>query len=167
MPAGGFPIKYRAHSGVLPQCVFYKVRLNLLQVLTKVYAALVPDAHIKYKLSHPCPVSQKFSLLVNLYQKLDIWLAVLARFNKEPMHAEINKTQMSLMVGSRSGGGGGQRPGPTPEESQKYRFFLQYWSRTSEKPSQHSMLGYHQPASETPFKCRFAGGPMMATFSVI
>ena len=123
MPAGGFPIRYRAHSGVLPQCVFYKVRLNLLQVLTKVYAALVPDAHIKYKLSHPCPVSQKFSLLVNLYQKLDIWLAVLARFNKEPMHAEINKTQMSLMVGSRSGGGG-QRPGPTPEESQKYRVFF-------------------------------------------
>ena len=28
--------------------------------------------------------------------------------------------------------------------------------------SQHSMLGYHRYASETPFKWRFAGGPMMA-----
>ena len=31
-------------------------------------------------------------------------------------------------------------------------------------PSQHSMLGHHRPASETPFKWRFAGGPMMALF---
>ena len=31
------------------------------------------------------------------------------------------------------------------------------------KPSsQHSMLGHHRHASETPFKWRFAGGPMMA-----
>ena len=29
-------------------------------------------------------------------------------------------------------------------------------------PSLHSMLGHHQHASETPFKWRFAGGPMMA-----
>ena len=26
------------------------------------------------------------------------------------------------------------------------------------------MLGHHRPASETPFKWRFAGGPMMALF---
>ena len=30
--------------------------------------------------------------------------------------------------------------------------------------SQHSMLGRHQHASETPFKWRFAGGQMMACF---
>ena len=29
-------------------------------------------------------------------------------------------------------------------------------------PSQYSMLGHHQPASETPFKWRFAGRPLMA-----
>ena len=29
-------------------------------------------------------------------------------------------------------------------------------------PSQHSMLGLHRPVSETSFKWRFAGGPMMA-----
>ena len=28
--------------------------------------------------------------------------------------------------------------------------------------SQHSMLGHHRPASETPFKWRFAGGPTIA-----
>ena len=29
-------------------------------------------------------------------------------------------------------------------------------------PIQHSMLGLHRPAGETPFKWRFAGGPLMA-----
>ena len=29
-------------------------------------------------------------------------------------------------------------------------------------PSQHSILGHNGHASETPFKWRFAGGPMMA-----
>ena len=31
-------------------------------------------------------------------------------------------------------------------------------------PNKHSMLGQHRPASETPFKWRFAGVPMMAHF---
>ena len=30
--------------------------------------------------------------------------------------------------------------------------------------SQHSMLSHHRPASETSFKWRFAGGPMMTRF---
>ena len=34
--------------------------------------------------------------------------------------------------------------------------------KTTKLPSQHSMLGHQRPASETPFKWRFAGGPMMA-----
>ena len=34
--------------------------------------------------------------------------------------------------------------------------------KTTKLPSQHSMLGHHRPSSETPFKWRFAGGPMMA-----
>ena len=29
------------------------------------------------------------------------------------------------------------------------------------------MLGHHGPASETPYKWRFAGGPMMAPYSGI
>ena len=31
-------------------------------------------------------------------------------------------------------------------------------------PSQHTVLGDHQSASETPFKWRFAGVPMVAPF---
>ena len=30
-------------------------------------------------------------------------------------------------------------------------------------PRKHSMLGHHRPASETPLKWRFAGGPMIAS----
>ena len=64
--------------------------------------------------------------------------------------------------------GSGGPPPPPPEKSQKYRFFEQYWSGSPEKskklPSQHSMLGHHWHASETPFKWRFAGGPMMTLF---
>ena len=55
---------------------------------------------------------------------------------------------------------------PLPEKLQKYRVSYQYWSGYPEKiirlPSQHTMLGHHQHASETPFKWYFAGGPMLA-----
>ena len=57
---------------------------------------------------------------------------------------------------------------PTPLKNHKNIGFL---STTGPDPlkirklsSQHSMLGYHRPASETPFKRRFAGGPIMARF---
>ena len=33
--------------------------------------------------------------------------------------------------------------------------------KVTKLPSQHSMLSHHWHASETPFKWRFAGGPMM------
>ena len=59
--------------------------------------------------------------------------------------------------------GRGYRP-PIPEKSQKYRVSSEYWSGSPEKSqSQHSMLGNHRHASETPFKWRSAGGPMMAS----
>ena len=54
---------------------------------------------------------------------------------------------------------------PPPEKKHKNVGFL---SRTglnplkSQLPSHHSMLGHHRHASETPFKWRFAGRPMMA-----
>ena len=54
-----------------------------------------------------------------------------------------------IMGGSR-GGQGIRTPPPPIEKSQKIGF-KQNWSRTSEKPSQHSMLGHHRPVSETPF----------------
>ena len=66
------------------------------------------------------------------------------------------------MRGSR-----GRTGGPEPhEKSQKISVFLAIlvkipWKITK-LPSQHSMLGHHRPASETPFKLRFACGPIMA-----
>ena len=52
------------------------------------------------------------------------------------------------------GGGGPSNIGPDPIKITKL-------------PSQHLMLGHHRHASETPFKWRSAGGPMMARFSGI
>ena len=53
-----------------------------------------------------------------------------------------------------------------PEKSQKYIGFLSNIGpellKSTKLPSQHSMLGHHRNASETPIKWRFAGGPMMA-----
>ena len=34
--------------------------------------------------------------------------------------------------------------------------------KNTKLPSQHTTVGHYQPVSETPFKWRFAGGPMMA-----
>ena len=90
--------------------------------------------------------------------------------------AVVKKTIMLLdfgtvvcMRGSRGGGGGQgvQTLHPPPEKSQNIGFFKQYWSRSHDNyklPSQHSMLGRHRHASETPLKWRFAGRPMMAHF---
>ena len=63
----------------------------------------------------------------------------------------------------------GPPPPPPPGKSQKYRVLLQYWSESPRKSkSYHSMTDNNRPASETPFKWRFAKGAMMAaTFSGI
>ena len=60
------------------------------------------------------------------------------------------------------GGGGGQALAPL--KNRKNKAFL---SNSRPDPiknlsSQHSMFGQHRHASETPFKWRFACGPMMA-----
>ena len=62
-------------------------------------------------------------------------------------------------------GGGGCPDPPPPENYQKYRVFSNTGPDSLEitkLPSQHSMTDHHQPASETPFKWRFASGPIMA-----
>ena len=65
------------------------------------------------------------------------------------------------MCGSRGGG-----RGSGPLEKYKNIGFLSNTGPDSLKitklPIQHSMLGPHRPASETPFKWRFAGGPLEA-----
>ena len=59
---------------------------------------------------------------------------------------------------------GGDRGPDPPGKIQKYR--VPYTGPDTLKitrlPIHHSMLGHHRPASETPFKWRFAGGPLMA-----
>ena len=60
------------------------------------------------------------------------------------------------------GGGGGP---DSSEKSQNIGFLSNTGLdhlKITKLPSQHSMLGHHQHASETSFKWRFAGGPMMA-----
>ena len=60
---------------------------------------------------------------------------------------------------------GGQGVWTPAEKSQKYRVSMQYCLdpiKITKLPSQHLILGYHQPARETPFKWCFAGGQMMA-----
>ena len=66
--------------------------------------------------------------------------------------------------GSR-GGDRGSGLTPTPKKSQNIGFLsnlLQISRKITKLPGQHSMLGHHQHACETPFKWRFAGGPMIA-----
>ena len=72
----------------------------------------------------------------------------------------------------RGGGGGGGTLSQIHAQIQRgNRGSKSPWKITKLKGSfeilvrQHSMFGYHPPAKETPLKWRFAGGPMMATFS--
>ena len=69
--------------------------------------------------------------------------------------------------GGGMGGMGGVTGGPDPPlENYKNIGFLGNTGPDSLKitnlPCQHSMLGHHQPSSETPFKWNFAGWPLMA-----
>ena len=66
-------------------------------------------------------------------------------------------------------GVGGRGPGPPLENHKNIGFLENFLSNTgpdplkiTKLPIQHSMFGHHRPASETPFKWRFAGGPLMA-----
>ena len=61
---------------------------------------------------------------------------------------------------------GGGTGGPDPPVNYKNIGFLSNTGpdriKITKLPVQHSMLVHHRPASETPFKWRFAGGPLMA-----
>ena len=68
------------------------------------------------------------------------------------------------MCGPKGGGGGAGRPDPL-ENKKNIRLLSNTGPdpfKITKLPSQHSMLGHHLPASETPFQWLFAGGPMMA-----
>ena len=62
-----------------------------------------------------------------------------------------------------------QRGGQGSEPHVKNHKYIGLFSNTGldplkiiKLPCKHSMLGHHRHASETPFKWRFAGGPIMA-----
>ena len=57
------------------------------------------------------------------------------------------------MCGSRGGIGG--------SDTLKNHKNIGSLSNPVKPPSQHSVMGDHRPASETPFKWRFAGGMIM------
>ena len=70
------------------------------------------------------------------------------------------------MSGSRGGGGGVVRgPDPLLENYENTGFLSNTGPdplKITKLPIQHSMLGHHRPTSKTPFKWRFAGGPLIA-----
>ena len=87
---------------------------------------------------------------------------------------EIHKTtQPAFGVGPsaarrRMGGSRGETGGPDPLKNHKN---IGFHSNTGPYPlkkykatiqSQHSIMGHHRHVSDTPFKLRFAGGPMLA-----
>ena len=63
-------------------------------------------------------------------------------------------------------GGGGWGSGPPLKNHRNIGLFSNA-CRDPIKPSQHSMMGCHWHARETPFKWHFNGGPMMAAFLVV
>ena len=69
------------------------------------------------------------------------------------------------MGGSRGGGGSGS--GPHLKNHKNIGFLSNTGPgplKITKLPGQHSMLGHHRHASDTPFKWRFPGGPMMVRF---
>ena len=79
-----------------------------------------------------------------------------SHFSSEPYHVRIQR--------------GDRRSGP-PLENYKNIGFLSNIGpdplKITKLPNQYSMLGHLRPASETPFKWRFAGGPLMVANSGI
>ena len=77
----------------------------------------------------------------------------------------LKSVHVRLMFGSRGGTGGPDHP-PPPLKNHKNTGFLRNSGLDPLKiamlPSQHSIFDHHRHTSETPFKWRFAGWPMMA-----
>ena len=76
----------------------------------------------------------------------------------------VERSVIRSCADSEVGGQGALTPAG---KSQKYRFLamlVRIRVKTTKLPSHPLLSGYHQPASETPFKLRFAGGPIMARF---
>ena len=84
--------------------------------------------------------------------------------------SHLNYRRLMLVVHMREsrGGGGAGDPNP-PGKIHTYIYgvlaiLVRFPWKITILPSQHSMLGLYRPASETPFKWRFATGSVMARF---
>ena len=77
---------------------------------------------------------------------------------------ELRAVKVCFHVRIQRGGGG--RGSGLPLENDKHIGFLSNTGpdplKITKLPIQHLMLGHHRPASETPLKWCFAGGPLMA-----
>ena len=84
---------------------------------------------------------------------------------------KTNHVQIQRRRGVGGGGGGGGTGVQTPLKNHKNIGFLSNSGldhlKITKLPSEHSMLGHHQHASETPCKLRFPGGLMMALLRVV
>ena len=70
-------------------------------------------------------------------------------------------------VSMRGSRGGGRGSGPTLENHKTTGLLSNTGPESLEiikLPSEYSILGHTRPASKTPFKWRFAAGPMAARF---
>ena len=79
-------------------------------------------------------------------------------------HRKMGKLMQVHTIINPMRGSRGDYPPPQPLKITKLLGDLTIMVRIPRKPSQYSMLGHHRPASETPFKWRFAGGSIMARF---
>ena len=94
---------------------------------------------------------------------------VTENWSDEHNHCILEKVYRCLPPGTcpcadPEGGTGGPDPRPL-KKSQNIGFLTNTGPdpcKTTKLPSQHSMFGHHWPASETPFKWHFTGGPMLA-----
>ena len=98
---------------------------------------------------------------VKSVKETDITIISQEIFQHDPL-TRIENLKVSSISGSRDGGGSD----PPMENAKNIEFLSNTWpvplkKNNTKLPSQHSILGHYRHTSETPFKRRFPGGPMM------
>ena len=121
---------------------------------------LPAKALISLHLSKCDIVGNYLLLLIYPIARLDIFMSHIFKWN----HRDSFEYHFNLMLHSWADPEGGRVSRPRKKHN-KYRVSSQYWSRTPEKPSQHSMLGHHQPASvQMAFRWRAHDVPLLVVF---
>ena len=132
-----------------------------MQIISVHYPAL---QHNKRKTTYiqnvpPCP-----------HVKQDIEDAAVIFINNCTLFINYIHIQSTITCADPEGGCGEQGVWTHPGKSQSYRkkgslaILVRIPWKVTKLPSQHSMFGHYRPISETPFKWRFAEGPIMARY---